>query len=60
MAEMIRNAILEYMRSKGVAVDERKAVVKRMLSTKGALGEDYEKRVKEAQKGFDNWKIESA
>ncbi len=57
IAEMIREALIEYLEKKGKHIESKKAVTKRMLLTKGALGEDFEKRVKETQKEFKNWKI---
>ena len=57
IAEMIREALVEYLEKKGKHIESKKAVIKRMLLTKGALGEDFEKRVKETQKEFKNWKI---
>lgn len=60
MAEMIRKAIMEYLKKRGVVVEEHRAIVDRMLSTRGRLGKDFEERVKEAREGFDRWKIESA
>ncbi len=57
VAEMIREALIEYLEKKGKHIESKKTVIKRMLLTKGALGEDFEKRVKETQKEFKNWKI---
>ncbi len=57
IAEMIREALIEYLERKGKHIEGKKAIVKRMLLTKGALGDDFKKRVKETQKEFKNWKI---
>lgn len=59
MAEMIREAIVEYLKRKGKAIKETESTINRMLSTKGSLGEDFKKRVKEVQKEFKKWKIKS-
>jgi len=57
MAEIIREALLEYLKRRGNAVKSETPKVVRMLATKGALNKDFEKRVKDAQKEFRKWKI---
>ncbi|OGP64507.1 MAG: hypothetical protein A3K22_02985 [Deltaproteobacteria bacterium RBG_16_42_7] len=59
MAEMIRAALISYLKEKGKPVDDLESVKERMLSTKGKLSEDFEGRVKKVKKEFDKWKIES-
>ena len=59
MAEMIRAALISYLKEKGKPVDDLESVKERMLSTKGKLSEDFEDRVKKVKKEFDKWKIES-
>lgn len=59
MAEVIREAIVEYLDSRGKSLESHGVIVKRMLSTKGKLGDDYADRVKEVQKEFKQWKIKS-
>jgi metal-responsive CopG/Arc/MetJ family transcriptional regulator len=58
MAEMIREAIIEYLKERDKPVKNHDTI-ERMLSTKGRLGRDYEKRVKELQREFKKWKIKS-
>ncbi len=60
MAEMIREAIIRYLEVKGKSVENHNTKVKRMLSTRGKLGEDFEKKVRGVQKDFKKWKIKSA
>jgi predicted transcriptional regulator len=61
MTDIIREALKEYMRKRGVRIDNRKEITKRMLSTRGALdSEDFEKRVREVKESFSGWKIRSA
>jgi len=57
MAEIIREALLEYLKRRGSAVKSEAPATIRMLATKGALNEDFEKRVKEVQKKLNKWKI---
>jgi len=59
MAEMIRAALISYLKEKGKPVDDLESVKERMLSTKGKLSEDFEDRVKKVKKEFDKWEIES-
>jgi len=59
MAEMIRAALISYLKEKGKPVDDLESVKERMLSTKGKLSEDFEYRVKKVKKEFDKWEIES-
>ena len=60
MAEMIREAIVKYLEARGKSIEDHNLKVKRMLSTRGKLGKEFEERVKEAQKEFKKWKIKSA
>lgn len=60
MADIIREAVREYVAKTDTAAAEKKVIVKRMLSTRGALGEGFEKRVKKARKEFKKWEIGSA
>jgi len=57
MAEIIREALLEYLKRRGNAVKSETPKVVRMLATKGALNKDFEKRVKDVQKKLNKWKI---
>lgn len=57
MADVIREALRDYLERKGKAVSGAKSTIDRMLATKGKLGEDFEKRVKDVQTGFNEWKI---
>jgi hypothetical protein len=57
MAEIIREAMVEYLQKKGMDLEGPEAVVNRMLSTRGALGGDFEKRVKEVRQELRKWKI---
>ncbi len=59
MAEMIREAIVRYLEAKGKSVEDHNTKVKRMLSTRGKLGKDFEERVKEVKNEFKKWKINS-
>ena len=59
MAEMIRAALISYLKEKGKPVDDLESVKERMLSTKGKLSEDFEDRVKKVKKEFDKWEIGS-
>ena len=59
MAEMIRAALISYLKEKGKPVDDLESVKERMLSTKGKLSEGFEDRVKKVKKEFDKWEIES-
>ncbi|MBI3399614.1 MAG: hypothetical protein HY026_10375 [Deltaproteobacteria bacterium] len=59
MAEMIREALISYLKEKGKPVGDLESVKERMLSTKGKLSEGFEDRVKKVKKGFDKWEIES-
>mgnify|MGYP000020462982 CR=1 FL=1 len=57
MAEMIREALIEYLKRRGIKIGDKESVVNKMLSTRGTLDEDFEKRVKEVQEEFQKWKI---
>lgn len=59
MAEMIRTALISYLKEKGKPVDDLESVKERMLSTKGKLSEGFEDRVKKVKKEFDKWEIGS-
>ena len=59
MAEMIRAALISYLKEKGKPVDDLESVKERMLSTKGKLSEGFEDRVKKVKKEFDKWEIGS-
>lgn len=59
MAEMIRAALISYLKEKGKPVDDLESVKERMLSTKGKLSEGFEDRVKKIKKEFNKWEIES-
>ncbi len=59
MAEMIREAIAEYLSKKGISIEETESMVNRMLSTRGTLCDDFEKRVKEAKEELNKWTISS-
>lgn len=57
MAEMIRKAVVEYLKRKGVNVEDFASVINRMLLTRGTVEEDFKKRIKGLQKEFKKWKI---
>jgi len=59
MAEMIREALILYLKEKGKPVDDLESVKERMLSTKGKLSEGFEDRVEKIKKEFNKWEIES-
>ncbi len=59
MAVMVRDALVEYLRKRGRAVEDPRSVVDKMLATRGTLGEDFEKRVKKAQAEINKWQIKS-
>jgi len=60
MADIVREALKEYLAKRGIVMSEKNAINKRMLSTKGALGEDFEKRVKKVRDDLRKWEIRSA
>ncbi len=60
MADIVREALKEYLAKRGIMMTEKNAITKRMLSTKGALDKDFEKRVKKVKTDFAKWKIRSA
>ena len=56
IADIIREALKEYMRKNGIKLEGRDEVIRRMLSTKGALDSDeFEKRVREVKEAFSGW-----
>ena len=61
IADIIREALKEYMRKKGIKLEGRdEVIISRMLATRGALdNDDFEKRVNEVKKAFSGWKIGS-
>jgi hypothetical protein len=59
MAEMIREAIIVYLKKKGKPVDKREILIDRMLSTRGTLSDEFERRIKKVRKELNKWKIES-
>jgi len=61
MTDIIREALRDYLRKKGIKVVGKDEVIRRMLSTKGALkDEEFEKRVREVKEAFSVWEIRSA
>ena len=61
MTDIIREALREYMRKKGIKLEGKDKVIRRMLATRGALDSDkFEKRVNEVKEAFSGWKIRSA
>ncbi len=59
MAEIIREAIIVYLKKKGKPVDKREILIDRMLSTRGTLSDEFERRIKKVRKELNKWKIES-
>jgi hypothetical protein len=59
MAEMIREAIIVYLKKKGKSVDKREILIDRMLSTRGTLSDEFERSIKKVRKELNKWKIES-
>ena len=59
MAEMIREAIIVYLKKKGKPVDKREILIDRMLSTRGTLSDEFERRIRKVRKELNKWKIES-
>lgn len=60
MTDVIREALKEYLRKKGIKVGEKEEVTKKMLSTRGLLdNEEFESRVLEVKEAFSGWKIRS-
>ena len=60
IADIIREALKENMRKKGIKLEGRDEVISRMLATRGALDSDkFEKRVNEVKEAFSGWKIRS-
>ena len=60
ISDIIREALKEYMRKKGIKLEGRDEVISRMLATRGALDSDkFEKRVNEVKEAFSGWKIRS-
>ncbi len=60
MADIVREALREYFAKRGIITGERNAITKRMLSTKGALDKDFERRVNKVKEDFRKWEIRSA
>ena len=61
MTDIIREALKEYLRKKGIKLEGKQEVIRRVLSTRGALdSEEFEKRVREVKEAFSRWEIRSA
>ncbi len=60
MADIVREAIREYLAKRGVVTSKKNSITKRMLSTRGALDKDFEKRVKKVKADIRKWEIRSA
>jgi len=60
MADIVREAIRDYLAKRGVVTSEKNSITRRMLSTRGALGKDFEKRVKKVKADLEKWEIRSA
>jgi len=53
MTDIIREALKEYLRKKGIKLEGRDKTIRRMLVTRGALDSDeFEKRVREVKEAF--------
>ena len=53
ISDIIREALKEYMRKKGIKLEGRDGVISRVLATRGALdNDDFEKRVNEVKKAL--------
>lgn len=59
MSDLIREAIKEHLAKKGLKVERKEEVIKRMLSTRGKLDSSFEERVNEVKRGL-SWEIPSA
>ena len=59
MAEIIREALTEFLEKRGLLEMPEEDIKLRMLSTRGKLDKGFEDRVKDAQKGFNEWEIKS-
>ena len=57
MAEIIRFALIEYLRKKGREVHTYKSIINRMLSAKGSLGKEFYNRVQNVGKQMKSWKV---
>ncbi len=57
MADIVREALWEYFKKRGLVIGKKNAITKRMLSTRGALDKDFEKRVKKVKEDFRKWEI---
>ncbi len=58
MTDIIREALKEYLKKKGIKLEGKGEVTKRMLLTRGMLdSEEFERRVHEVRKAFSGWKI---
>lgn len=60
MANIVREALREYLAKKGIVTSNKNEITKRMLSTKGALDESFERRIKEVKRDFRKWEVRSA
>ena len=61
MTDIIHEALKEYLRKKGINLENREEIIRRVLSTRGAIdNEEFEKRVREVKEAFSRWKIQSA
>ena len=60
MTDIIREALKEYLRNKGITLKDKEDVTRRMLATRGTLdNEEFEERVLEVREAFSGWKIGS-
>ncbi len=57
LSALIREAVAKYLKDQGVLKEEEK--IERALKTRGALSRSFENQVKEAQKIFEKWNLES-
>ena len=59
IADIIREALKEYMRKKGIKLEGRDEVISKMLATRGALdNDDFEKRVNEVKERLHRFNLD--
>jgi predicted transcriptional regulator len=58
MTNIIQETRKEYLKKRGIKLEGKEEVIRKMLSTRGMLNsEEFEKRVNEVRKAFSRWKI---
>lgn len=60
MTDIIREALKECLRKRGIKLKDKNETMRRMLSTRGALdSEEFEKKVYEVKEALSEWKASS-